>query len=235
MNIILLNEGETFLPSSDDRAKHIRKILHMGVGDSFRAGIINGYEGNARITASDEKGITIDFTPTKDSSGLYPLTMIIAQVRPICMRRILRETVSLGVSHLILPVSDLGEKSYLEASLYTKGEYKDILLDGAMQAGATGVSRVSIVKNVEEAVASADGDVHILLDNAVGATPLSRENLEGKSVVLAIGPERGWSGRERQYFIDNDYRPMLLGDRILRTETAAVAGAAMTLAAMKLL
>ena len=37
------------------------------------------------------------------------------------------------------------------------------------------------------------------------------------------------------YFIDNDYRPMLLGDRILRTETAAVAGAAMTLAAMKLL
>ena len=151
------------------------------------------------------------------------------------MRRILRETVSLGVSHLILPVSDLGEKSYLEASLYTKGEYKDILLDGAMQAGATGVSRVSIVKNVEEAVASADGDVHILLDNAVGATPLSRENLEGKSVVLAIGPERGWSGRERQYFIDNDYRPMLLGDRILRTETAAVAGAAMALAAMKLL
>ena len=94
------------------------------------------------------------------------------------------------MSHLILPVSDLGEKSYLEASLYTKGEYKDILLDGAMQAGATGVSRVSIVKNAEEAVASADGDVHILLDNAVGATPLSRENLEGKSVVLAIGSER---------------------------------------------
>ena len=235
MNIILLEKGETFLPSSDDRAKHIRKILHMSVGDTFRAGIINGYEGSARIISSDEKGIAIEFTPSSDASDLYPLTLIVAQVRPICMRRILREAVSLGVEHIILPVSDLGEKSYLSASLYTKGEYKDILLDGAMQSGATGVSRVTITENAEEAIAIARGDVHILLDNAVGAVPLSEENLEKRSVVLAIGPERGWSERERNLFIDNGYRPMLLGKRILRTETAAVAGAAIALARMKLL
>lgn len=235
MNIILLEEGEDFLPFADERAKHIRKVLHLQAGDSFKAGIINGFQGMAEILSSDEKGIAIRFIPERDTSSLYPLTMIVAQVRPICMRRILREAVSLGVERLILPVSDLGEKSYLAASLYTKGEYREILLDGAMQAGATGVSDVSIVKNAEEAIEKAAGDVYILLDNVRGAEKLSHADLSGKRVVLAIGPERGWSERERKLFIDKGYRPMLLGSRILRTETAAVAGAAVALSRMQLL
>ena len=128
MNIILLEENELFLPTQDERAKHIRKVLHLGVGDSFRAGVINGEKGTATIITSDDEGIALSFVPEGDGSFLYPLTLIIAQVRPICMRRILRETVSMGVRKLILPVSDLGEKSYLGSSLYTEGEYRKILI-----------------------------------------------------------------------------------------------------------
>ena len=232
MNIILLKEHELFLPSSDERAKHIRKVLRLGVGDSFRAGVVNGEKGTAVINAMDERGISFSFSGEKDGSQLYPLTLIVAQVRPICMRRILRETVSMGVRKLILPVSDLGEKSYLGASLYTEGEYRKILLDGAMQAGETGVSDVVITASLEEAIAAADGDEKILLDNREGALPLSSAELEEKSVVLAIGPERGWSRREVEVFMAAGYSPMLLGHRILRTETAAVGGTLLALSLM---
>ena len=232
MNIILLSKDEVFIPSSDERAKHIRKVLHMGPGDSFKAGIINGSMGKARILSSDEGGIRISYEPEMDGSALYPLTLIIAQVRPICMRRILRETVSLGVSHLVLPVSDLGEKSYLGSSLYTEGEYRKILIDGAMQAGMTGVSEVVITESLEEAMDNAEGDVKILLDNREGALSLSSADLAGKSVVLAIGPERGWSKREAGLFMKCGYSPMLLGSRILRTETAAVGGTLLALSRM---
>ena len=234
MNIILLSKDEVFIPSSDERAKHIRKVLHMGPGDSFKAGIINGSMGKARILSSDEEGIRISYEPEMDGSALYPLTLIIAQVRPICMRRILRETVSLGVSHLVLPVSDLGEKSYLNASLYKTDEYKSILLDGAMQAGFTGVSKVTITPSLDDAIAKAEGDVKILLDNREGSSNLSSAALEGKSVVLAIGPERGWSERDVRLFEDNGYLPMLIGKRILRTETAAVGGTLLALSRMGL-
>lgn len=232
MNIILLEEGELFLPSSDERAKHIRKVLHMGPGDSFRAGIIGSMQGKATIVSSDEKGIALSFKAEADGSALYPLTLIIAQVRPICMRRILREAVSMGVSKMILPVSDLGEKSYLGASLYTEGEYRKILIDGAMQAGFTGVSSVTIASSLDDAIAEADGDVKILLDNRAGASDLSSAELRGKSAVLAIGPERGWSGREVGLFSEAGYIPMLLGKRILRTETAAVGGTLLALSRM---
>ena len=232
MNIVLLADGELFIPSSDERAQHIRKILHMKEGDSFRAGIINGYIGKARILSDAEEGISLDFIPEYDGSRLYPLTLIVAQVRPICMRRILREAVSIGIGRLILPVSDLGEKSYLSASLYKDGEYKDILLDGAMQSGFTGVSAVSITQSLDDAIAEADGDVKILLDNREGAMSLSEAVLAGKSVVLAIGPERGWSHREVGLFERAGYSPMLIGKRILRTETAAVGGTLLALSRM---
>ena len=204
MNIILLEENELFLPTQDERAKHIRKILHLGVGDSFRAGVINGEKGTATIITSDDEGIALSFVPEGDGSFLYPLTLIIAQVRPICMRRILRETVSMGVRKLILPVSDLGEKSYLGSSLYTEGEYRKILIDGAMQAGMTGVSEVVITESLEEAMDNAEGDVKILLDNREGALSLSSADLAGKSVVIAIGR---WLIHEMRLCTDAPWKP----------------------------
>ncbi len=230
-----MEEGENFFPPSDERYQHIRKVLHLNAGDSFHAGIINSEEGNAEITSFDDRGLSFSFTGEKDTSALYPLTLIVGQTRPICMRRILREAVSLGVERLILPVTDLGEKSYSSSSLYTGGEYRKILLDGAMQAGKTGVSRCDIVSSPEEALEMTDGSVCLLLDNVIGAVPLSGMNLADKRVTMAIGPERGWSERERRLFLAHGFTPTLLGSRILRTETAVSAATAVALSRMGLL
>ena len=232
MNIILFREGETFLPIRDERASHILKVLHLGKGDRFRGGYVNSMEGIMTVEDISDDGISLSFAPEKDSSALYPLTLICAQVRPICMRRILREAVSMGVGKMILPVSDLGEKSYLGASLYTEGEYRKILIDGAMQSGFTGVSSVQIAGTLDEALAEASGDVKIILDNRKGASRLSDADLKDRSAVLAIGPERGWSEREVRLFEEAGYYPMLLGKRILRTETAAVGGTLLALSRM---
>ncbi len=235
MNIILIEADETFFESSDERAQHIRKVLKLSKGDTFRCGVINSYEGKAVIIEDNREGITFAFTPLQDTSSLYPLTLIVGQTRPICMRRILREAVSLGVGRIILPITDLGEKSYSSSSLYRDGEYRKILLDGAMQAGATGVSECIIAESTEDAVSAARGDILLLLDNVIGAGKLSEMDLKGKSVTLAIGPERGWSGRERELFISSGYIPSLIGNRILRTETAVPAAVSLALSGMKLI
>ena len=177
----------------------------------------------------------LEFTPSFDSSALYPLTVIVAQVRPICMKRILREAVSMGVEKLILPISDLGEKSYSSSSLYRDGEYRSILLDGAAQSGKTGVSECILTEGVEKAIEEAGEGEKLLMDNVIGAVNLSSLSLQGKRVILAIGPEGGWSERERGIFLSSGFSPVLLGSRILRTETAAVAGPAVALTRMALI
>ena len=74
----------------------------------------------------------------------------------------------------------------------------------------------------------------IVLDNVMGSVPLSTAEI-GPEAVIAIGPERGWSDRERRLFSEAGYRPMLLGSRVLRTETACSSGVAVLLSRMGLL
>ncbi|MDR0320617.1 MAG: 16S rRNA (uracil(1498)-N(3))-methyltransferase [Treponema sp.] len=42
------------------------------------------------------------------------------------------------------------------------------------------------------------------------------------SVALAIGPEGGFSAKEVSLFMENGFKPLTIGDTILRTETAAL-------------
>jgi len=51
----------------------------------------------------------------------------------------------------------------------------------------------------------------------------------GASGTLLVGPEGGWTPEERQEILDAGWRPVGLGPRILRIETAALVGSAMLL------
>jgi RsmE family RNA methyltransferase len=47
----------------------------------------------------------------------------------------------------------------------------------------------------------------------------------GQGITVAVGPERGWSGRERELLEKAGFQRLSLGKRALRTETACVAAA----------
>jgi 16S rRNA (uracil1498-N3)-methyltransferase len=51
----------------------------------------------------------------------------------------------------------------------------------------------------------------------------------GASGALLVGPEGGWAPEERQEVLDAGWRPVGLGPRILRIESAALVGAGMLL------
>lgn len=232
------------IPAADERAKHIVEILKLKPGDEFRMGIVNQSEGKAKVEAITNEGVTISYQALLKPE-LYPVTLLCAQVRPICMKRILREAVSLGVGRILLTGSDTGEKSYLSSNLYKTDEYKEYLLDGAMQACHAGLPEVIFTNTVDGALKRLTEDIGlkgeneeavslIMLDNVVGAVPLSQSSVKERA-VLAIGPERGWSQRERELFVAKGFKPRLLGSRVLRTETACSAGMAILLSRMNFL
>jgi 16S rRNA (uracil1498-N3)-methyltransferase len=51
---------------------------------------------------------------------------------------------------------------------------------------------------------------------------MSKINIKNSKLALMIGPEGGFSDEEFQKALDNNYIPVNLGPRILRTETAVV-------------
>ncbi len=238
MNIILFNDWpkNSYIPYNDFRGEHIRKVLRLKPGDSFTMGKVNDAYGIATITEMDKTGISYRFEVIGACEPLHPVTLMVAQVRPICMKRILREAVSLGVQELLVVGADTAELSYRDAKLWTTGEYEKYLLDGAMQAGKTALPRFSLVDSVDTVCKeSSRWNSKLLLDNVISTRPLSQIPGCESPTILAVGPERGWSDRERNLFLDMGFISHSLGARVLRTETACCAALAILLGRLGLL
>lgn len=242
MNICLFSSDEISIPlkKNDERALHIIKVLHKNAGDSFDAGIIGGAAGKATISKIDETGqIFFKFSPQSTGKPLYPLTMIIGFPRPIQLRRLLRDMAGLGTKKIILCGSDLTEKSYLNSNVVHDGSAYKMLLDGTAQAAGTHVPNLVVAQSLDEALAQNDFELSskIALDNISPQCSLHEHLLhEGsQSAVAAIGSERGWTNRERTLLKNCGFTLCSMGNRILRTETAATVAASLILDSMGVL
>ena len=158
MNIILLrqeelSDGNFSFAKTDERFLHIKKVLKLGVGAIFKAGIIDGEKGTAEITSFSDEGLSARFTSSAEqapdgadgsypASTLPPIRLILGFPRPIQLRRILRDVAGLGIEALYLTGTELGEKSYLKADIAAETEIERLLIDGCSQAGDTHIPKV---------------------------------------------------------------------------------------------
>ena len=92
--------------------------------------------------------------------------------------------------------------------------------------------KVSFASCLEEALEMNESDTDLLLDNVIGSKRFCELDLKGRVLTIAVGSERGWSAREREVFLSHSFIPVKMGERILRSETAAVASSALALEAM---
>lgn len=236
MNICLFSSEEINKPLSvkDERGEHIVRVLHKKEGDTFTAGIIGGKAGIATIISITDV-ISFSFEPVSDGKKLNPLKMIIGFPRPIQLKRLLRDVAGLGVSEVHLTGTELGEKSYMQSTLVEKGSAYKMLLDGTVQAGSTHVPELFLHKTLNECLESFDSDdIKIALDNVNPACSLTvaMKNYTDKKqeVIAAIGSERGWTDRERKMLEEAGFVRCGMGERILRTETAATVAGSIILA-----
>jgi len=242
MNLILFEEKEleTLLPYNDPRAVHIRDILHLGEGDSFSAGIIGGQIGKGKLIRQDGEGWRWTFSPTGPPPPLHPITLILGCPRPPVARRLLKDMSTLGIREFRVCTTDLNEKSYLGSKLWREGLWKNALIAGAVQGGSTLIPAMKTGSGLDESLDGLPpGAWKIAFDNEVGLQAFGswkNNNIFGRNpdntAVLAVGPERGWSDRERDVLDNSGFIRLHLGERILRTETACSIGVGLMLSKM---
>jgi RsmE family RNA methyltransferase len=230
VNLILFEPAETTapLPRRDPRSEHILDVLRRKVGDTFDAGLVNGPRGKGTLAALDESTLTLTFTWGPPPPPLDPITLIIGLPRPQTARDILRDATALGVAALHFVATEKSEPSYASSTLWSSGEWRRHLLDGAQQAFDTRLPDVTHGRTLVDTLGTpAKNQIRLALDHYESPSPLSQCHLMGDtSVVLAIGPERGWSARDREALRGSGFTLVHLGPRVLRTETACIAALA---------
>jgi len=213
--------------------KHITRVLRLKPGDTIGLSS-GGREFAARITEITKKEGVCEIVSENPVSTEPPVRVTLYQGLPKGdkMELVIQKSTELGVSCLVPVVCErtvikLDEKKARER----QARWQKVAQEAAKQSRRTSIPEVREPLNFDRVLASVkDGTLAVMPweeETSVGMRQVLR-NPGGpvKEVAVFIGPEGGFSAREAGMARDRGVRLVSLGPRILRTETAGIAAAA---------
>ncbi len=215
-------------------AHHLTRVLRVEPGQHFE--ISDNQNVYLAEVESARKDLVL-FTVQERLAAVEPVvrtTLLASLVRFERFEWIIEKATELGVE-VIIPV----EAERTEKGLRTAAE-KRVVRWNRIAREASEQSRRARLPEIGAAVALSDAcksqsDYRFMLEEAEGAPPilsvLPPSRKAGDRVALLLGPEGGWTDRERELITKSGWTPVSLGREILRAETAAVAGLAIINAA----
>lgn len=242
MNLILLDNSESrVFPAETPEANHLRNILKVVPGSTFWCGIKNGGRGLATVTRVSESGDIAFSVEWEKSLGdvLPPVRLIVGLSRPQTMKKVFAVASEIGCSRIDVFQTEKGDPAYAQSSLWKAGDatLAEILEKSAEQTCVPALPEFSLHRSLAECLASADEKTEALcvaLDVYADEKSFAQIAREEKrnAMVLAIGPERGWSERERETLRKAGFAFAHLGGRVLRVETAVSVALSVSLATL---
>ena len=227
MNRILFESSEIadgVATCSDARAEHILAVLHGEVGQTLKTGELDGRIGTGEIVSIEGRTVAVKVSHTEESLRPW-CDIVLAPPRPRVMKRLLPQLASLGVGTIVLVGAKKVEKDFWGATLLKEENYRPLLVDGLMQAGTSVVPRMETRRNFRRFVGDELDSLFPTANRVVGhpgGAPNAPAQKPGR-LLLAVGPEGGWTDDEVSLLESHGFSRYSLGSRILRTDTALVA------------
>ena len=227
MNRILFESSEIadgVATCSDARAEHILAVLHGEVGQTLKTGELDGRIGTGEIVSIEGRTVAVKVSHTEESLRPW-CDLVLAPPRPRVMKRLLPQLASLGVGTIVLVGAKKVEKDFWGATLLKEENYRPLLVDGLMQAGTSVVPRMETRRNFRRFVGDELDSLFPTANRVVGhpgGAPNAPAQKTGR-LLLAVGPEGGWTDDEVSLLESHGFSRYSLGSRILRTDTALVA------------
>lgn len=225
-----IGEKEIRIEGAD--VNHIRNVLRMPAGEQITVSAgEEKKEYRCEITQLEETYVLARIMWVEESDTELPSKICLLQGLPKGdkMELIIQKCVELGVTEII-PVQTRRavvklDKKKEEAKLR---RWNAIAESAAKQSKRTIIPRVGEVLSMKEALAYASGfDKKLIPYELAEGMETTREIFAGirpgQSVAVFIGPEGGFEEQEIALAKENDFFPITLGKRILRTETAGMA------------
>ena len=225
MNIVLLDprqtETEIWSISSKRQLEHLKQHVDVQVGDSLKVGIREGKRYLTEVVEVTEQAIKLKAVKEEAVPVKLAVTLIVAMPRPKVLRRLIMDSVTLGVEKIILLHSYRVDKSYWQTPFLQQLDQYVTL--GLEQAGDTIAPKIEIykrfkpfVEDVLPSLVTADCPAYVAHPYAEMKMPFAIDH----PCTIVIGPEGGFIPYEVDLLIKNGCQAVSLGNRILRTETA---------------
>ena len=210
-----------------DAAQHVAKSLRLKAGDALVVFDGRGGEYDASIQRIDRDRVDVKVGAYRDAGRESALLLGLVQGLPEAdkMDWIIQKSTELGVSW-IQPVTC--ERSVVRLSgdraARREAHWRRVAIAASEQCGRTRIAEVRPTLGLPSWLAAPAQVPRWML--ALDGTPIAKQPAAPSPLELVVGPEGGFSERERSLLFDHGCLAVSIGPRVLRTETAPLAALA---------
>jgi 16S rRNA (uracil1498-N3)-methyltransferase len=216
----------------DGEARHILLSRRVKIGEQIKLQGPDQQRFLAEVLQADKKSITVKIRKQLPTPQEPPLQIHLFQalVAEQALDVILQKSTELGAHSIWLFNAANSPAHLLDKSDQKLARWTKILWEAAKQSERVKIPELYFLKNLDEAIKQGSGlDTNILLhpDATTNFSNLKTEGYHVKTFGLFIGPEGGFTDTEVNQISKLTNTELLkFGPRILRAETAAMAGIA---------
>jgi 16S rRNA (uracil1498-N3)-methyltransferase len=211
-----------------DESHHLGRVLRLLPGTLVYAFDGKGaeYECEVARVHKDHAELRVVARLSNEVESPLQLTLGQALVKGDKFDWIVQKATELGITRIVPLVTEHSEFKKVEGRELRLPRWRKIALEATKQCGRRTLTEIREVQSFEQFCATDTNDLRLIFSERQGKR-LS-EMPPASSLTIVIGPEGGWSERELQQAEAAGFLPIHLGNRILRTETAAIAAVAIT-------
>ncbi|MCL5499825.1 16S rRNA m(3)U-1498 methyltransferase [Phytobacter palmae] len=214
----------TEIALADDAANHVGRVLRMVQGQTIQLFDGSNQVFDAEITRADKKSVIVKVIQGVVDDRESPLHIHLGQVmsRGEKMEFTIQKSIELGVS-LITPLFSERCGVKLDADRLNKKiqQWQKIAIAACEQCGRNRIPEIRPAMDLEKWCAEEENglklNLHPRASQSINTLPLPVER-----VRLLIGPEGGLTADEIAMTSRYQFTDILLGPRVLRTETTAL-------------
>src|SRR5579863_776913 len=213
-----------------EHADHLVRVLRARIGQEFDVAT-DGVVRRGRVVSLDAARVEFELGDEVSLTTAPNLTLLLSVFKFDRMEWAIEKCTELGVAGIVPVIARRTDAHLASASAKRAERWRRIALQASEQSRRTTPPDIPAPLNLRDAV-NLPGTLRILLAETEEQAMLRdvlETHQEEKEILLAIGPEGGWTEDELQMFQSAGWISASLGPTILRTETAAIAAAALAI------
>ena len=205
----------------EDQSKYLLRVMRLTTGALVR--VFNGVDGEwgCKLTIDRKRAVLTPLESLRAQESSPSLRLLFAPIKKARTDFIVEKATELGVSVLQPVITE-----YTQSQRVRTDRVRSLAIEAAEQTERLDLPEINEAMPLTKVLADWDSGTPLLFcDEGGQSTPITQKanQLENRSAGLLIGPEGGFSPKEREMLHALEFViPITLGPRILRAETAVV-------------
>ena len=207
-----------------DEARHLVRVRRVGIGEEVELFDGRGTVYRAQVTAIEKDRAVLAIQEVIETDHLLRVSLTLASAVPKGERFdwLVEKATELGVARLI-PLET--ERSVVAPGPSKLDRLRRSIIESSKQCRRNRLMELANPMRWDSLVGQEQQGCRLLAHPGSPATPWSELRGGTGPVLVAVGPEGGFSDREVARGVEARWRTVGLGSTILRVETAAIAAA----------